>query len=228
MKSEGRSEWPHWLILAFMFLLAGVTWSRVPDRVPVHWNGAGEVDRFGGRFEALLLPALIGLGVYLLLLVLPRIDPGRENYPRFRRAYEVIRLAVLVALAGLHALLVLAARGRAPQMEVVVPILVGALLVVLGNVIGKVRPNWFFGFRTPWTLSSKAAWSRTNRLGGRGMLVAGLSLIGVAVLRPAWGPTLVIGWVALGIAWMFGYSWWVWRNDPDKVPPAGTLPADEA
>ena len=41
-------------MIAAMFLLAAVTWSAAPEQIPVHWNWAGQPDRFGGRFEGLL------------------------------------------------------------------------------------------------------------------------------------------------------------------------------
>lgn len=87
MRTNWRTEWPHWAMLAAMFLLAAVTWRSAPDRLPVHWGLGGEVDRYGGRFEGLLGLPTLALGLYLLLRWLPRIDPGRANYAQFAGAY---------------------------------------------------------------------------------------------------------------------------------------------
>jgi uncharacterized membrane protein len=59
-------------MIAAMFVLAAVMWSVAPDQIPVHWNWAGQPDRFGGRFEGLLGLPLAAAGIYALLLFLPR------------------------------------------------------------------------------------------------------------------------------------------------------------
>ncbi len=80
MRTNLRAELPHLAVIAAMFLLVAATWSSAPDRIPVHWDLAGQVDRYGGKFEGLLLMPLLTLGIYLLFLVAPRFDPGRANY----------------------------------------------------------------------------------------------------------------------------------------------------
>ncbi|WP_207955780.1 SdpI family protein [Rubrobacter marinus] len=112
----------------------------------------------------LLLP-LVTLGVYLAMLLLPRIDPRREAYALFEGAYGIIRLSTVAFLALVHGLVLLWVRGVEPDVAVVVPVLVGGLLVVIGNLLGKIRPNWLVGIKTPWTLASKRSWVKTHRLG---------------------------------------------------------------
>lgn len=103
----------------------------------------------------------------------------------------------------------------------------GALLVAIGSVLGKVRPNWFVGIRTPWTLSSKLAWTKTQRLGGWLLIAEGLIVMATGLLGGAWalGASLVA--MVVGASWTVVYSYLVWRADPDKTAPAGTLPAEE-
>jgi uncharacterized membrane protein len=162
METDWRVEAPQLAILVAMFALAVVTWPTAPDQIPVHWNIRGEVDRYGGRFEGLLLLPLIATGLYVLLRAVPRFDPGRANYASFATAFGVIRIASLAMLASVYAMVHLALRGRNVNVNVVVPLLVGALFVVIGTTMEKLRPNWFVGVRTPWTLSSKSAWARTH------------------------------------------------------------------
>lgn len=227
MKISWRTEWPLWLILAAMFTLATLSWHAVPDRMPVHWGISGEPDRWGGRVEGLLLLPVIGVAVYLVLLAAPRIDPGRANYASFMGAYGTVRLVVLVAMFAVQLVTVLAARGRAVDMGAVVPLIVGGLFVVLGNLFGKLRPNWFIGIRTPWTLSSKQSWDRTHRAGGWLFIMFGLLLMSLALARPKWFVVTVIGIVATGAIGLVVYSYLVWKRDPDKTPPAGTVPAGD-
>jgi uncharacterized membrane protein len=218
-----KIELPQWLLLAAMWAVALASWSTAPERIPVHWNMHGEVDRYGGRFEGLLLVPLVALGIYLLLLFLPRLDPGRANYAQFAGAYAIIRIAVLAMMTAVHAVIILAMRGAAIDVGTVVIIAAGALFVVLGNV----RPNWFVGIRTPWTLSSKTAWTKTHRVGGWIFIGLGLLVMAVGAVRTDWAIIALIASALGSTLFLFVYSYVAWRSATDKTPPAGTLPADE-
>ncbi len=224
MRFSWRVELPQWALMAGMWFLAALTWPSAPERIPVHWSITGQVDRFGGKVEGLLMPPLMALGIYLLMTFLPRIDPGRKNYAVFAGSYDTIRLAIVAVLAGLYGVTHLVLRGYPVDVSTVVPLGVGALLIVLGNLMGKLRPNWFVGIRTPWTLSSKEAWIKTHRLGGWLFILVGLALMGTAVLRAPWVSAALMGLILLVVIGTFVYSYHVWRDDPDKIPPAGTLP----
>ena len=226
MKLSWRTEWPHWLLIAAMFVLAAATWGSAPDRIPVHWNIGGQVDRWGGKFEGLLAIPLLALGIYVLMIVLPRFDPGRANYDAFAGPYATLRLGIIVVLAALYALIILWVRGVRVSIEVWAPLIVGALFIVVGNLLGKVRPNWFVGFRTPWTLSSKLAWSRTHRAGGWLFILMGVLMMACAALRTEWAVWVMVGVGVAGTLGLVVYSYVLWRRDPDKTLPAGTQPGD--
>lgn len=227
MRVTWRSELPMWLLLAGMFALASITWAWSPNRIPVHWDVAGQVDRYGSKAEGLLGIPLLAAGVYLLMLLLPRVDPGRANYDRFAGAYLVIRTAIITLLALLYGIVHLWIRGRQVDMAAVVPLLVGGLLVVVGSLMGKIRPNWFVGIRTPWTLSSQTAWSKTHRVGGWVFVGMGLVVMAAGMLQTAWAAGTMTVLLLAGAAGLFVYSYLVWRTASDKIPPAGMLPADE-
>lgn len=224
-----RTEWPQWVILAAMFGLAAIMWRVAPNTLPVHWGLSNQADGFGGKLEALLGPPLLALGIYLLLLVLPRLDPGRANYANFTGAYTLIRYAVLVVVAALYVVMLLAGVGGW-QFDIgrIVQLIVGGLLLVAGGTMGKLRPNWFVGIRTPWTLSSKRAWTKTHRLGGwlfvgLGVLFIVGALLDAAPLLQAILPVVL----ALIVLVLVVYSYVQWRNDADRTPPAGTLPGEQ-
>lgn len=223
-----RLNWPsevlQLLLIASMFVVAAVSWPNLPERVPVHWDLHGNVDGYGGKFTGLLLLPLVTLGVYGLLIVLPRFDPGYVNYQSFAGTYNLIRVTLVAFFAAVYALTVLAALGQPVDVGTFVTLGTGVLLVVLGNVMGKIRPNWFVGVRTPWTLSSKLSWTKTHRLAGWVFIALGPLIALVGIVRAPWFlyATLAAGGAA--IVWLFVYSYLVFRVDPDRVPPAGTSP----
>ena len=102
MKFKWQTELPQLLLLAGMFILAAATWSAAPERIPVHWSFAGQIDSYGGRFEGLLAIPLLSLGMYLLFWIIPLIDPGRANYQRFAGAYTTIRMAIIILMTAIY------------------------------------------------------------------------------------------------------------------------------
>jgi uncharacterized membrane protein len=224
MRLGWRTEWLHWLLIGGMFAWAAATWSSAPERFPVHWNLAGEVDRYGGKVEGLLLLPVITFALYLLLIYLPRIDPGRANYPRFAGAYGVIRFGLTAFLTAVYAVSQLVAYGHAVDVTVVMLVLGGLLLILIGANLGQVQPNWFVGIRTPWTLSSERSWTKTHRLGGRLFVLMGFALVVAGLVHAFWAFILAAIILVGSLFWMILYSYLVWRSDPDHVPPAGVPP----
>jgi uncharacterized membrane protein len=225
MKLDLRTELPQWLIIVGMFVAAIVVWPTVSSRIPVHWNASGQVDGYGGKMEGLLLLPAIAIGIYLLLLFIPRIDSGRANYAQFSGPYLIVRYAVLVMIAAIYGISLLAIKGVGFNMTRVILSVIGLLFIVLGNVMGKVRPNWFVGVRTPWTLSSKRSWVRTHRLAGWLFTLAGLIFLALIAVNVRGALSLIVGSVVGVIAVvLIVYSYIEWRGDPEKSPPSGTSP----
>ena len=217
MRTSWRTELPLVVLVLGMFILGAVTWGSAPDRIPVHWNGAGQVDRYGGKFEGLFLLPLMALGAYLLTLFLPRADPLRANYERFGNVYLIIRYAILVLLAAVYVLSVLWVWGVKLDIGTLGLVLVGVLFIVLGNFMGKIQPNWFVGIKTPWTLTSRRSWTKTHRLGGWLFVFVGVVMVASALSNSPEGFALLGPFVVALVALLFVYSYLVWRGDPDRI-----------
>lgn len=228
MKMTWKSEWPQWTMLLAMFALAAWRWPLTANKVPVHWDMNGQIDRYGGKIEGLLALPLLSVGLYVMLLALPRLDPGRANYAQFAKSYNAIRLAVLTSMFVVYGATLLGAAGHKIEMSGVICPAIGGLFIVLGSVMGKIRPNWFVGIRTPWTLSSKTAWSKTHRAGGWTFIALGAAQIVAGTALPLTSLLgLMVTMLLSASAGLSAYSYLVWRDADDKAPPAGTLPAEE-
>jgi len=227
MKLSLRTELPQWIVIAAMFIAAAVCWPYAPERMPTHWNLAGEVDGYGSRFIGLLLLPVVSVGIYFLMLLVPLIDPGRRNYQNFATAYSVIRTTITVVFAAMYAVFLVAGLGGRVNVTAIISLLVAAMLLIIGNFMGKVRPNWFVGVRTPWTLSSKMSWNRTHRLAGWLFMVMGVLVAAAGILQTAWMFLLMVVVNGLCIIWMIVYSYLVYRRDPDRTSPAGVSPGAE-
>lgn len=204
-------------MIAAMFALAAVMWSAAPAQIPVHWNWAGQPDRFGGRFEGLLALPLAAGGVYALLLFLPRLDPRRKNYDAFVGPFAIIRTVMVGLFFGLYAIVLLWIRGEGAHLNGLLAAEVGIACLLLGNYLPKVKSNWFVGVRTPWTLSSEASWRQTHRLAGWLFTIGGILTVATALARPDFAQSVMIGALIVAGGTSTVYSYFAWKNDPARV-----------
>jgi len=188
MKIQKR-EWLQILILAAPFCVAAALWNKLPDPMPNHWGINGQVDGYASKPVAALLLPCINLAFTALMLVLPRIDPKFARYDEetkasLRRTFAAMRLAVTLYLSFLALVVVVTPLYPAIRIPTVIGSGAGLLLMVLGNLMTKLRPNWFFGIRTRWTLESRDIWIKTHRLGGRLMMAGGVCILIFGLLLP--------------------------------------------
>ncbi len=199
-------------------------WGQIPDgaQIPIHWGLNGEANGYAPKAVGLLLmPAIIAV-MGLLFGAIPYLDPRRGHQERSTTGRLWIMGAAIVVLGAVHVAATLTAVGAPIDIGRVVVVAVGGLFIVIGNYLGKVRSNWFIGIRTPWTLSSERAWSRTHRLGGYLFMAAGVVSVALAIVA---APTvfafaMIGGAAAAGIVPVV-YSYFAWRSDPDRHPFGG-------
>lgn len=212
-----------WVLIAIVVASALVAaWgiAQVPagEAIPIHWNAAGEADGFGSRWWLLTGPGMVLFTVGLAVLV-ARVEPRQAN---IAASYGPLR-AFAVVMAGFGFLLtlamVLSAVGNPINVGAWISVAVGLLIAVIGNLLGKIRSNYMFGVRTPWTLASDLSWQRTHRLVGFMWVVVGLATaaLGLAGLPEA-SIWVLMGGLFISVVLAFWYSYVVWRDDPDKEP----------
>ncbi|MDP2778122.1 MAG: DUF1648 domain-containing protein, partial [Anaerolineales bacterium] len=64
------------LVMIALALLAGaLLWNQLPDQMASHWNVNDQVDGYMSKFWGVFLMPLITVGMFLLFLVIPNIDP---------------------------------------------------------------------------------------------------------------------------------------------------------
>ena len=203
--------------LVVQVVTAALVWGRLPERVPLHWNFAGEADRFGPRLQLVLLGPALLLGLWAVLALVSRIDPKAslplpaDAPPAEEGAREAVVLIVLALLGVLHVGLLLSAAGLLAGGPRLHALWIAALMLLLGNFLGRVRPNFFVGIRTPWTLSDDRVWRRTHRVSGRLLVAGGLLAVVLCALLPgsaALVAAVVLISAALGGPAVLSYFWW--------------------
>ena len=192
-------------------------YAHFPVRVITHWGFNGEPNGWSGRgFAAFFLPVLL-IGMYLLFVFLPMLDPKKERYAEFAKTYAIFRNILLFFLTLIYFIASLNNIGYKLDVGVWVPVAVGLLFIILGNYLGKIKPNWFVGIRTPWTMSSETVWAKTHRFGGKAFIVGGviMSITGIAPL--AWRLPLFIADTIILIFATVVYSYIAYRQEKKHV-----------
>ena len=94
-------------------------------------------------------------------------------------------------------------------------------LALVGNYVTTSK-SLLSGLPTFWNLRSQESWRKSHRLLGYGtMLVAVSSCIAMFVTGAFQNRLLGLG--LLGLYVLFSvYSWWIWRQDPDRQALYGT------
>ncbi len=211
-------KWIPPLIVIIAVAASLAVYSRLPDQGPMHWNLHGEPDQWAARlWTAWTIPLVLAMLAFLVR-ALPLIDPHRENYPKFAGAYEGMMILVMLYCLGVHFLLLAAGLGKPVAVLHWVPMGIGLLLVGIGFYLPQLHRNWFFGIRTPWTLSSDTVWERTHRLGGYVITIAGV-LIAVSVLViPRWTHIVMFGAIVSAATILVAYSYFAWKEEAPSRP----------
>ena len=191
------------VILLAAFLVMGIAiWDFVPEEMASHWNINDQVDGYMSKFWGVFLIPIMALGMFVLFLVVPRIDPLKANIAQFREAFNLFILLIMLFFGYMWALTIAWNLGYTDfRMSAAMLPALGLLFLFVGWMLRKAKRNFFIGIRTPWTLSSDTVWNKTHQLGSILFYLSGaLALIGSMfgnnavwfVMAPILGSTLFL------------------------------------
>ena len=212
-----RARWAAFALVAATVAAGAFAYVRLPAAatIAVRYSLAGQPIDAAPKGAALAILPVISILVIGGLVLAPRLTPDKERIARSLGAFDTLLLGLAAVLFAAEASI--AAKALSPGFDLVraVFLALAVMLVVVGNVLGKVRQNHFFGVRTPWTLGDERVWDKTHRFTGWVMVLAGLALLPVDLLAPS-GAWLVAGAVACAAAPLVSglvYSARVWRRE---------------
>ena len=220
-RSLSKGELAFWIVLALAVLVNFATYiallPAMPDQLPSHW-GVDGVDDWNSKEASLAMAALPAI-ILAVLFIVPRIDPKGRNFERFSGIYRTFVTVLTLFMIAISWAGPLTVWGYLSTDGAVLNTLLigffGLLFIVLGNYLPRVKPNFTFGIRTPWTLASEEVWRRTHRASGPVFVVAGIATF-IAAFFASTAPVVAIVVMlvtVLGATAFAGvYSYLAWRK----------------
>lgn len=200
------------IIIVFSFLFTLYFYPQLPEKMASHWNFKGEVDGYMSKFWGAFLMPFISIGLFLLYLVIPKIDPLRENIEKFREYFDGLIALIIGFLFYLHILVIVWNIGINFNLsQFIIPAL-GVLFYYIGILVDKAKRNWFIGIRTPWTLSSEKVWNKTHKIGGKLFKIAGIVAF-FGILFPTYAMFFVLIPVLFVTGYLIVYSYLEYRKE---------------
>ncbi|KXG78836.1 Immunity protein SdpI [Fervidicola ferrireducens] len=216
MAEKKRSTLPvNWLLLgliASLYVMGFAVYPRLPDMVPSHWNVSGQVDGYMSKTMHVLFMPTVVLGMYLLLSFAPAIDPKPESYEKFRYVYGTFRTIMVLIFSALYIATTLYALGVPVSIGKFTMLAIGLMFVFVGNYMGKIRHNYTFGIKTPWTLANEEVWNKTHRISGPLWVIAGFIWILGLFLEEKLGFFLSMGSILAVTIFGFVYSYLLFKK----------------
>ncbi|MBN2454313.1 SdpI family protein [Candidatus Woesearchaeota archaeon] len=155
------------ILIIAAFAISAYYYPQFPEQIASHWNSAGEVDGYMGKFWGLFLMPIITAALLLLFLIIPKIDPLRKNVEKFRAYFDNFILIIIGFMFYIHLLTIVWNSGTTFSMGKAMAPAMAVIFYYAGVLMGKAKRNWFIGIRTPWTLSSDEVWDKTHKLGAK-------------------------------------------------------------
>src|SRR5574343_1309786 len=176
-----KKEIPFLAIALIPFAYLGYIWNRLPEEVPMHWNGAGEIDRYGDKKELVAsLFLLVGI-TYFVFLIIPYIDP-KQKLQNMGNKLNSLRMILTLFMSGLSVFILYSVQQKNSNPGFIFAI-IGLLFSFLGNYFKTIKPNYLIGIKTLCTLENEEVWKKTHLLGGKLWFVGGL-LMALTFLLP--------------------------------------------
>ncbi len=188
-----------WLIMLTPAIYLAIIWNHIPEKVPMHFDINGNVDKYGTKHDLLILIlvlTVVNAIVYLVISNIYKIDPRKSaslNKDRMRR----MAVAVSIYLSAIWIMVIYEAVHNDASLTLkFVFVAMGLLFALLGNNMYNIQPNYFAGIRLPWTLESEDNWRRTHHLAGRLWFFGGLIFALTALLLK---NTLIASYISVAL-----------------------------
>ncbi len=173
------------LLMGIPSIYLAIVWKELPATVPTHFGVNGLPDSYGPKTQILyaqIILSIVAILLYFLLRNIHKIDPRKKFASANAILMAKISVVVLIVMSIVGSLIIYwSLHGKVAGISILF-CSISLLFAYIGNLLHSVKPNYFAGFRLPWTLENEDNWRRTHQLASKiwfwgGILLAILSLL---------------------------------------------------
>lgn len=164
-----------WVLILIPIIYLATVWENLPVKVPTHFDLSGNPNGWTDKNGLIYLIGGMGIGTYILMLLIPKFDP-KGKIKQMGEKYYSLRIVMSIFMTIISIYILYSGNNHKINPNIIIAI-VGGFDAVFGNYLQTVKPNYFIGIRTPWTLENEQTWKKTHRLAGRMWMVGGLLIV---------------------------------------------------
>ncbi len=183
MNETLKKELPIIGIVLLPFIYLAYIWNNLPEQVPMHWNLNGKIDDWGSKYSLIGMTFLLPVLTYVLLMVVPKIDPKKRIEAMGGKYYQ-FKFILVTFMSALALVIMYISNNQKLSNPSMIVILLGILFVFLGNYFKVIKQNYFIGIKTPWTLESEEVWKLTHLLAGKMWVIGGIVIVICSLVVP--------------------------------------------
>lgn len=212
MNSTLKKELPIIGIVLLPFIYLAFIWNTLPEKVPTHWSAKGDIDHWGDKTFLISVPFMLPVFVYILFLIIPKIDP-KKKISLMGGKFNQIKFVFVLFASVLALFVIFCSKSLSFSSPKFIFVLIGILFLAMGNYFKVIQPNYFLGIRTPWTLENNEVWRLTHIFAGKLWFVGGLLIVlGALLFETEFFGTVFISFVTVLALVPMAYSYIKFKN----------------
>ena len=178
------------LILVATIVGTLVALSSMPDTVPVHFDFHGIADRWGSKYELLVMPVIMlamlafWIGIEMFYKNKVKSSENEKEVAEAKANMKVMDVTSIITSLMFAVINFITIYASYSQLEGVsasdfdilklLTIVMGVSFILIGNFMPKAKNNRNLGFRLPWTRYNDVTWQKSNRFAGIAMVISGI------------------------------------------------------
>lgn len=223
-----------WILALITLLFTIIMLFIFPDTIPVHFDIHGIADRWGSKYELLIMPLMSLLCLVMFECISKFYTNKLKNDITDKEKSEIRSNITVLNISTWTILLVLLVMNvfflytayiqvypdkNLPEFDVMraVCITMGITFIIMGNYMPKTRRNSTIGFRFPWTFYNDTTWNKSNHFASYVMMVAGVvSIIGALFIKGITATIVMLDSILISIPIIMIYAYIVYRDERKK------------
>jgi len=203
------------VIIILSFLIGIYAYQYFPEKIASHWGSDGQVNGYMSKFWGIFLVPIISIALLLLFNFIPKLDPLKKNYNKFKEYYYSFISMIIIFLFYIFLLTIIWNFGIIFNMSLAIIPALGFLFFYIGILLKHLKRNWFIGIRTPWTISSDRVWDKTHKLGSKLFIISGIITL-FGIFFQSYMIWFMLVPILVSSIWLFIYSYLEYKKIKKK------------